>query len=138
MQTKHKSLVFVVYMSQIQCGEDEMESMLQASRRNNRTADITGLLIRDRRNFLQILEGPATAVGLAMLRIAGDPRHAHMALLASQQVEMRLFSNWSMGMAEFTDKRSTIARKMEPIARLSPRDRADQLRRFALSFHSPI
>ncbi|MES2497517.1 MAG: BLUF domain-containing protein [Pseudomonadota bacterium] len=75
----------------------DVEGILQASRRNNDRAQLTGLLIFDGKRFLQALEGPAEAIEVTYSRIALDPRHRALVKLSSRQVETREFGSWSMG-----------------------------------------
>lgn len=75
----------------------ELDDVLHVSRRNNAAAGITGLLIVGGRRFLQVLEGPEKAVGLAFIRIAADPRHFAVVSLAREPITARTFAEWSMG-----------------------------------------
>lgn len=73
-----------------------LDSVLDASRRNNRRCGVTGLLVAGGRRFLQVLEGPDQAVLATYARIQNDPRHFAFVLLSSRPVEERAFGDWEM------------------------------------------
>lgn len=74
-----------------------LAEILDLSRRNNRNAQITGLLLFNGKRFLQVLEGPLDAVSTTYQRIAADGRHRAPVLLARKQIAAREFGEWSMG-----------------------------------------
>lgn len=67
--------------------------VLHAGRRNE-ALGITGLLIRMGEYFLQVLEGPASAVMALYDAIAADPRHTAVVLIRSEPVARRRFQSW--------------------------------------------
>ena len=74
-----------------------LADILQASRRNNRRVEVSGLLIVGGRRFLQALEGPAEAVLATYARIHRDPRHFAVVELAREAIDRRQFPAWAMG-----------------------------------------
>ena len=74
----------------------EFENILDQSRENNRKLHITGALCYAPGNFLQCLEGPRDAVNLLYNRIVGDTRHTDVTLLSYEDIEERLFKDWTM------------------------------------------
>jgi hypothetical protein len=74
----------------------DIEQILDASRRNNGRAGVTGILIFSSREFLQCLEGSREAVNQTYARILGDPRHADVQVLDYREVDRRLFPEWGM------------------------------------------
>lgn len=75
----------------------DLAAILDLSRRNNRLAQITGLLMFNGKRFLQVLEGPPAAISATYARIAADRRHRAPVLLARKQIAEREFGDWSMG-----------------------------------------
>lgn len=75
----------------------DVETVLAISRRNNRTVQVTGLLVVGGRRFLQVLEGPEYAVRATFERIKGDPRHFAVVILHEGDIATRAFADWSMG-----------------------------------------
>lgn len=74
-----------------------LESILAASRRNNRAFGVTGLLIAGRNRFLQALEGEQAVVESLYQAICGDPRHFACVRLREERPEDRQFAEWAMG-----------------------------------------
>jgi hypothetical protein len=74
-----------------------LADILRASRRNNFTCHVTGLLIVGGKRFLQVLEGPEDAVQTTFDRINHDPRHYALVQLAREAIAERQFPGWAMG-----------------------------------------
>ncbi|MFY8273894.1 BLUF domain-containing protein [Pseudoalteromonas sp. SSDWG2] len=92
-------LIRLIYASRVQdnFNTDDVAQILEASRKNNRKADITGLLCFNHKYFLQCLEGSRARVNSLYQRILHDQRHQDILLLSYGEVAERHFSNWSMG-----------------------------------------
>lgn len=73
-----------------------IDDILLLSRRNNQTADVTGLLLYDGYHFLQAIEGEAMAVQAAFERVKADSRHRALVRLSSRMVAVRAFGGWAM------------------------------------------
>lgn len=80
----------------------ELTDILEVSRAKNRRLDVTGLLLHLDQGFLQILEGPESAVMELFHRIECDERHLGVRVLVQQFVAERLFGQWSMGFDHWT------------------------------------
>jgi hypothetical protein len=76
--------------------DGEVASIVETSVRNNRPAQLTGMLLTHDGWFLQALEGPDRAVEAAMDRIRRDPRHKAVKVLAMLQAKERVFGDWNM------------------------------------------
>lgn len=76
--------------------EDLLE-ILSVSRRFNRQNGVTGLLLFDGKDFLQVLEGAEQAVNETYRRITQDRRHRDLSVLFEEQVDAAQFEQWSMG-----------------------------------------
>lgn len=77
--------------------ETALEQLLTECRRNNATADVTGMLLYRSGRFIQVLEGVADAVRGLAERIRRDPRHHDMRVLLEERVSQRRFPDWTMG-----------------------------------------
>jgi hypothetical protein len=101
--TADETLFRLVYASRNLVPEDrvpvEIPRILEAARRNNAIADITGALLFTADAFVQLMEGPMTAVEQAFERIQCDPRHADVVVLEATPVAARDFDGWSMAFA---------------------------------------
>lgn len=73
-----------------------LAGILLDARRCNARDDLTGLLVCRADLYLQLLEGPATAVDAAYRRIVADDRHVDARMLSRREVTDRLFPHWSM------------------------------------------
>lgn len=98
-------LIDIVYVSSaVRLLDDaELLEILRTSRRNNERDGITGLLLYENGNFMQVLEGERAAVEQTWNRIVADPRHRNVTRLMRSEIEHRLFGEWSMA---FRDMRA--------------------------------
>ena len=76
--------------------DEELLDILKASRENNSSKDVTGLLLYKGGNFMQVLEGPDEAVEALYEKIKTDPRHKDVNVLSREQVSARQFPAWEM------------------------------------------
>jgi hypothetical protein len=79
---------------------DLLREILAVSRRNNASVGVTGLLVSGGNRFLQVLEGPVSAVCDTYERIQQDERHFATVVLTSRSVSARAFGDWSMAFNE--------------------------------------
>jgi hypothetical protein len=79
----------------------DVDAILAASRRNNQRLRVTGLLLFNGKRFLQLLEGPASAVEATYQRIAADPRHFALVRLSERAIDVREFGDWDMAFQRF-------------------------------------
>lgn len=86
--------------------EAELAELLQKARAHNEAHGLTGLLLyADDGRFVQVLEGEVDDVHeLYFLRIARDPRHHRLQLLADGTLDHRRFGDWRMGYRPATPK----------------------------------
>ena len=73
-----------------------LENILTKSRAKNPAAGITGNLIYHADLFLQMLEGPHTAVHKLYETILADNRHSDIVKLRDGTFNRRLFASWAM------------------------------------------
>lgn len=130
--------MFLVYLSLIACPPEAVDRIVAAARARNAANGVTGLLLHDRRHFLQFLEGPRGAIADALLRIAADPRHVDLTILACEAMEARLFTSWSLASEPFPDKRSTLAGFAASLEGCDRGDRMLRLQEFALAHCPPV
>lgn len=77
--------------------ENELDSILDQSRKNNLKANITGMLLYKSGVFMQMLEGEKETVLNLYDKIEKDPRHKNSTLILSGNIQQRHFKDWSMG-----------------------------------------
>jgi hypothetical protein len=73
-----------------------LAGILVRSREKNRKAQITGALICRQDLYLQLIEGPETAIDAAFGRIVKDDRHLAVKVLLSRIADQRMFPEWEM------------------------------------------
>ena len=67
------------------------------SRRDNYRRDVTGCLLYTGSAFAQVLEGRPDDVEALALKLRRDPRHFDFRVVRDTTVQLRAYSNWSMG-----------------------------------------
>jgi hypothetical protein len=79
--------------------ENDLQSLLASARVHNQDASVTGMLVYNGGDFLQVLEGEASKVLQTFNRIERDPRHQKDSITTLQRGSFggRLFDGWSMG-----------------------------------------
>ena len=96
------SIVYASTATQPFSGED-LGELLTISRSNNDRLGLTGMLLYRSGRFLQVLEGPESAVKERMDVIADDPRHTAVRVLLHENLGSRQFPDWTMGYEPITD-----------------------------------
>lgn len=98
-------------------GWDAVDDILAASRRNNATARVTGLLLFNGKRFLQLLEGAPAMVEETYARIQRDARHFAVVKLSERKIEEREFGAWEMAFERFQGDfgRQSVAAKVEQL-----------------------
>jgi Sensors of blue-light using FAD len=88
-------LIYISTASEALMAED-VDAIVETSIRNNEPRNITGVLIFNGLNFLQVLEGSQASVNHIYKLIQLDTRHISVTTLLSETAELRMFSGWSM------------------------------------------
>jgi hypothetical protein len=89
----------IIYASQATPPIDiaALRAILEVARTRNAAEGVTGFLLYADESFLQVLEGEAVVLDATYARIARDPRHRNLRVLARSNIRERRFSQWSMG-----------------------------------------
>ncbi len=95
------NLVHCIYTSaeSTDFNEEDIFSLLEKSRSNNASLDVTGMLLYEKGSFFQVLEGPEDQVLPLFEKIAKDKRHQRVVKIIYEPIEARDFSDWTMGYA---------------------------------------
>ena len=75
---------------------EEVAAILASSQRNNEARGVTGLLLYNGRNFLQLLEGDESELVSLMVKISHDPRHTGISMIDRRLVRERACPDWAM------------------------------------------
>ncbi len=117
-------MLSVIYISVADplIGEQDIAAILVQARRNNQRDALTGALIYNGHNFLQLLEGPADKVEACLAVIRDDPRHHGMIEIRRRDIDERSFAEWSMLYdAQFRGHDANLAR-LSVSGQLDPQD----------------
>jgi stage V sporulation protein SpoVS len=100
--------------------QEELLKILAQSNAHNPASGITGVLCSSGRIFLQLLEGGRMQVNALYNRIAADPRHDDVVVLAYAEISERRFANWSMGLVNLERVNPSLLLKYSESATLDP------------------
>ena len=104
---------------------DDVDAVHQTARHLNALDGITGLLVYNGRNFLQVIEGAESGIDDLYRRLLADPRHSAMNVEDERYIESREFPEWAMEFAH-VDIGHPDARR--DIIDLLPRSLPDKVR----------
>ena len=92
-------MIRILYLSQSahNITDQQVQQILESSRRNNPELGLTGVLIYGGRLFMQVLEGPDDNVLRMYVRLLDDKRHGDSQILHISPTNERIFQKWSMG-----------------------------------------
>ena len=101
MQTGLKQVIYV--SEKTDTSSDSLTDIYDISQKNNSESGISGCLLIGSDSYLQLLEGPDSAVEKLYSKIKVDSRHKKVKKLFEQHIEEKLFSSWSMKFAPFNN-----------------------------------
>jgi len=87
---------YVYISTALDLSRDQVDAILATCARKNGDEGITGLLLYNGRNFLQLLEGNRAALDTLMSSIEDDPRHAGVVMMHKGDAEERVCPDWAM------------------------------------------
>tara|TARA_R110001599_G_scaffold285586_1_gene487876 strand:- start:378 stop:806 length:429 start_codon:yes stop_codon:yes gene_type:complete len=111
-------------------GDDEVRDLLRRARINNDRDRITGILIHDRRRYLQYLEGDEARVEATFARISMDPKHRAIIRLHSGTTSRRQFPGWALA-SKINPQDDSLRASVERLVRGCDSEVAEELLRFA-------
>jgi len=107
-------LVSLLYVSRSallpEAAPEAVKAIVATSRGRNPDACLTGALLFTGEHFAQVLEGSPAAVDDLMARVAKDPRHTEIIIIARKWITVRRFGDWSMaysGPSQFVSRHVT-------------------------------
>ena len=115
-------LVRLMYASRAvpEVNQEELVAIVRKSKANNPAVGVTGVLCFSEGIFLQVLEGGRGPVNALYNRIAADPRHSQVELLAYEEIGERRFAGWSMGQVNLARLNPGLLLKYSETAALDP------------------
>lgn len=113
--------------------DEDIGSILASCQRNNAERNVTGLLLYNGRNFLQLLEGDVEDLSWVMRRIEADPRHNGVSIIDDIAIERRACPDWLMRHIRISDE---VAERRAKLDAELPEALDPNLRRIILNFAS--
>lgn len=125
----------LVYIStgSAQLTEADVAGILETSQRKNPQRGLTGFLIYNGRNFLQLLEGDAAAIDILMEELRADKRHNGLVRIEDVAIDVRRFTDWTMRRLELS---SEIDERRAKLREMLPDGFDDKVMRTVLNFAS--
>ena len=122
---------FVYISTAIDPDHVSISTILEQSQRNNPQRDITGFLLFNGRNFLQLVEGPDASLIALMNKLATDPRHGGITRLENLPIDRRACPDWTMQYLKLAD---SVAQRREKLQTSLPPSLAPEISRVVLNF----
>lgn len=114
----------------------DLDAILETARSRNAAEGVTGLLLFNGFNFMQLLEGAAASVERVFASMCRDPRHSGVVRVLSGPAETRVFPDWAMAYARTGAGESAIAQGTDTLDRWLPGDVSPDLHMLFASFHT--
>lgn len=95
----------------------DLDELVELAGRGNARDGITGLLFSDGRRFLQVIEGPKSAIERLVARLKRDPRHRALVTLSRRAIAAREFGNWSMARKRAGEQGDAFAARLKDLCR---------------------
>ena len=102
MGKSHHSLCYVSSAKESLTNID-LEHLFFVNNRNNSELDISGILVYNNGNFLQILEGEKHTIDNLFLKISKDSRHNNIIELINAPTFERIFKDYESGFVVVED-----------------------------------
>ncbi|GAA4642228.1 hypothetical protein GCM10023115_04510 [Pontixanthobacter gangjinensis] len=112
---------------------EDVSDILAAALRNNVGSGITGLLIFNGRNFLQLVEGEQEALTKLMEKLALDKRHNGIVRLVDIAIDKRDCAEWTMRQIRLSD---SVNARREELDAVLPTSLQPHIRKTILNFAS--
>ena len=98
-----KKLYQLLYVSEVikPLDHHELVDLVNVARLNNKQNDIRGLLLYNRRSFMQCIEGPSQNVHHLFNAIEEDARHTNVREIYCKSIVKYHFKDWRMGFRYF-------------------------------------
>ncbi len=94
-------------------GSDDIFEIVRHSSENNGARGLSGFLIYQQGQFLQLLEGEASQIDDLLAKVRCDPRHHSFEVLCEGSIERKSFPNWRMHRVIAPDSNAMIDRIAE-------------------------
>lgn len=87
----------IVYISTaVGLTDTQLDAIVSGATRNNLATDVTGFLLYNSRNFLQLIEGENAQISVLIGAIEADDRHDGIVRLIDEGIATRSCADWAM------------------------------------------
>lgn len=93
----------------------DLKRILEISRKHNPEEGLTGVLIKNDKFFIQLLEGDRKRVRRLYQKLLKDKRHKNAKVLMEFEDKKPIFPNWSMGYVDAATAKDVNIRKLIPL-----------------------
>lgn len=115
-------LTRLVYASRHEkVGSAALDTILKSSQKNNTRDLVSGVLVVEEGNFLQLIEGRRDAIAKCFKRIMEDKRHHDVQVISCGDVSKRLFQDWSMRLVKVCEIKREILSVLSVEGKFQPR-----------------
>jgi len=90
-----KSIIYISTKTK-NFSEEELGQLVESASQFNAANNITGCLIYNGMNFIQLIEGEAEDIHRCMERISADDRHTGIVVVRDLDIEKRECPDWNM------------------------------------------
>jgi len=110
-------MIQITYVSTLKPGAPAttFDDVARAAERHNRRNGLSGLLLFDGGQFLQVLEGPDTRVLETLDRILADHRHCEVTLLNQREIACACFLGFAVLSCSQPGQGRDLARLLAPV-----------------------
>jgi len=84
---------------------EDLEQLFSRTKRNNLKSNISGILIFNSGNFLQIMEGEQKNISKLYKKISKDKKHTNLIKLIEMPLSERLFADYETGFSIIKDRK---------------------------------
>ncbi|MEM1264049.1 MAG: BLUF domain-containing protein [Pseudomonadota bacterium] len=117
----------------------DLPALMQTARKNNRNTGLTGMLLHERKMFMQILEGDAAAIDALLEELHADPRHKNIEIVyRNDELREREFGRWTMACKilgeKFREDFFELDERVKRVLRNVTQVSGDQARQLLLEF----
>ena len=108
----------IVYISTADAlSEEQLDAIIAGSLRNNVKTGVSGFLIYNGRNFLQLIEGEHAKLGALIGVIEADDRHDGLVRLIDEGIKARSCADWAMCQIALHDD---LAKRRDALMKVLP------------------
>lgn len=129
-------MYFLIYVSSAKklMTQEELKELLDFACEQNDIHGITGLLLYENGNFMQMIEGDKSEVLALFDNIKADERHHDIYVVTKGESESRQFKGWSMGFKQINSISDGLSFEQYVKRQVSGVE-AERIRRYIESFY---